>query len=87
MSPLGGSPRLLTPPPDWLVSYLPSYLRPDQVEMPTQQEVNKHRAKKNKGTKRKAGWDIVVEVVPNVPQVGQRNIWTQRTVSGYKFRN
>ena len=64
----GGNPRIFSAVPDWLAPHLEASRVKEEVEMPTKQEIANHLAKKNKTSKRKAGWDIVVEVVPTGPQ-------------------
>merc|ERR1712013_397421 len=64
----GGNPRIFSAVPDWLAPHLEASRGKEEVEMPTKQEIANHLAKKNKTSKRKAGWDIVVEVVPTGPQ-------------------
>jgi len=65
----GGNPRLYTPVPLWLVPYLEgARVKPDEVEMPSREEIRNHLIKKSKSKKRGAGWDIVVEWVPTGPQ-------------------
>merc|ERR1719300_1018806 len=63
----GGNPRLFTPVPDWLIPYLKgAKVKLEDVEMPTRQEVLDYLAKSQTGKrKRKAGWDIVVDWVPD----------------------
>jgi hypothetical protein len=64
----GGNPRLFTAVPSWLAPHLEASRVKEEVEMPTKQEIADYLVKKNKASKRKAGWDIVVEVVPTGPQ-------------------
>merc|ERR1712012_412396 len=64
----GGNPRIFSAVPDWLAPHLEASRVKEEVEMPTKQEIANHLAKKHKTSKRKAGWDIVVEVVPTGPQ-------------------
>merc|ERR1719300_855104 len=64
----GGNPRLFTAVPSWLAPHLEASRVKEEVEMPTKQEIANYLVKKNKASKRKAGWDIVVEVVPTGPQ-------------------
>merc|ERR1712209_21992 len=64
----GGNPRIFSAVPDWHAPHLEASRVKEEVEMPTKQEIANHLAKKNKTSKRKAGWDIVVEVVPTGPQ-------------------
>jgi len=64
----GGNPRLFTAVPSWLAPHLEASRVKEEVEMPSKQEIADHLVKKNKASKRKAGWDIVVEVVPTGPQ-------------------
>merc|ERR1719430_905689 len=64
----GGNPRIFSAVPDWLAPHLEASRVKEEVEMPTKLEIANHLAKKNKTSKRKAGWDIVVEVVPTGPQ-------------------
>lgn len=63
----GGNPRLFTPVPDWLIPYLKgAKVKLEDVEMPSNQEIAEYLAKKQSGKrKRKAGWDIVVDWVPD----------------------
>ena len=62
----GGSPRLYKPVPDWLIPYLEgAKVKLEDVEMPHKHEIVDYLRKKETGKKkRKAGWDIVVDWVP-----------------------
>merc|ERR1712241_1295358 len=62
----GGNPRIFTTVPSWLAPHLEASRVKEEVEMPSKQEIASYL--KNKASKRKAGWDIVVEVVPSGPQ-------------------
>ena len=62
----GGNPRMFTTVPSWLAPHLEASRVKEEVEMPSKQEIASYL--KNKASKRKAGWDIVVEVVPSGPQ-------------------
>ena len=67
LSQFGGNPRLFTPIPDWLTPYLQgAKVKLEDVEMATKAEVAEYLSKKQTGKrKRKAGWDIVVDWVPD----------------------
>jgi len=71
----GGNPRLFTPVPDWLIPYLQgAKVNLQDVEMPSKQEVSEYLGKKQSGKrKRKAGWDIVVDWVPDVQPEAKRS--------------
>ena len=71
----GGNPRLTTPVPDWLNPYLKgAKVKIEDVEMPTIDEVRQHLLKKKTGKrKRGAGWDIVVDWVPQEQPAGKRS--------------
>merc|ERR1712038_418060 len=64
-----------TPVPDWLNPYLKgAKVKIEDVEMPTIEEVRQHLVKKNSGKrKRGAGWDIVVDWVPQEQPAGKRS--------------
>ena len=71
----GGNPRLFTPVPDWLIPYLQgAKVNLQDVEMPSKQEVSEYLGKKQSGKrKRKAGWDIVVDWVPDAQPEAKRS--------------
>jgi len=61
---LGGGARVYNPVPAWLEPYIiGAKLKPDELEMPSAEEVAAYSAK-NKKKAKKRGYDIVVEWVP-----------------------
>ena len=76
----GGHPRLYKPVPDWLIPYLEgAKVKLEDVEMPHDHEIVDYLRKKETGRKkRKAGWDIVVDWVPQEqPQVKRSKLEKQ----------
>ena len=76
----GGHPRLYKPVPEWLIPYLEgAKVKLEDVEMPHDHEIVDYMRKKETGRKkRKAGWDIVVDWVPQEqPQVKRSKLEKQ----------
>lgn len=67
---LGGGAQILRLPPNWLLPYLKgAKLKPEDLTMPTREEIADHLVRKEKKARKRAGgWDIVVEWVPT-PEV------------------